>query len=171
MKENTYYYGRLVTKDWSLYLVATKDGLCFIGSENRGLEEVKAWLKKTRRPIDHLVEDFEKVKKYADELEQYMDGERKNFQLPIVLQGTPFQEAVWATLQQIPFGETKSYSDVADSIGKPKAVRAVGTAIGANPLPIVVPCHRVIGKSGKLTGYRGGIAMKKKLLDLEGVSI
>ena len=83
------------------------------------------------------------------------------------LHGTPFQMAVWEALRKIPFGVTVSYTDIAERIGKPSSVRAVGTAIGANPVLITVPCHRVIAKSGKLTGYRGGLDMKEQLLGLE----
>ena len=84
------------------------------------------------------------------------------------MQGTEFQIDVWRQLGNIPYGETRSYAQIADVIGRPKAVRAVGAANGSNPLAIIVPCHRVIGSSGKLTGYGGGLPMKKRLLELEG---
>ena len=87
--------------------------------------------------------------------------------MPLDLYGTKFQKSVWTELQKIPFGETSTYSDIAEKINKPSAFRAVGSAIGANPVMIVIPCHRVIGKSGKLTGFRGGLLMKQKLLALE----
>jgi len=96
-----------------------------------------------------------------------LDGQRKNFTAAITLHGTAFQQSVWQALLEIPHGETVSYSDIAERIGNPKAVRAVGTAIGANPMLIIVPCHRVIGKNGSLTGFRGGLEMKIQLLDLE----
>jgi methylated-DNA-[protein]-cysteine S-methyltransferase len=84
------------------------------------------------------------------------------------MQGTDFQKSVWSQLRKIPYGETRSYSQIAEAIGRPKAVRAVGTANGSNPVAIIVPCHRVIGSSGKLTGYGGGLPLKKRLLELEG---
>ena len=87
--------------------------------------------------------------------------------MPIDLHGTPFQQIVWKALQEIPYGQTVSYSDIAERIEKPNAVRAVGTAIGANPVLIIVPCHRVIAKSGKLGGFRAGLEMKEQLLELE----
>ena len=87
---------------------------------------------------------------------------------PWICEGTDFQLSVWNQLREIPYGETRSYAQIAKAIGKPKAVRAVGTANGSNPVAIVVPCHRVIGSSGKLTGYGGGLALKKRLLELEG---
>ena len=91
--------------------------------------------------------------------------------MPLDPQGTEFQKRVWRQLETIPFGEIRSYAQVAEAIGAPRAVRAVGAANGANPLPIVVPCHRVIGSSGKLVGYGGGLPLKKRLLDLEGCNM
>ena len=101
------------------------------------------------------------------QLREYFDGTRREFALPLELQGTDFQRRVWEMLLTIPYGETRSYRELAQAIGAPKAVRAVGAANGANPLPIVVPCHRVIGANGKLTGYGGGLPLKKRLLELE----
>ena len=101
------------------------------------------------------------------QLNEYFSGERKVFELPLAAKGTPFQQQVWQALTKIPFGETWSYQQIADEIGNPKAVRAVGLANGKNPISVVVPCHRVIGKNGKLTGYAGGVERKAKLLELE----
>ncbi len=97
----------------------------------------------------------------------YFAGELREFQLPLDMRGTDFQLRVWRQLRTIPYGETRSYSEIARAIQAPNAVRAVGAANGANPISIVVPCHRVIGSSGKLVGYGGGLALKKRLLDLE----
>jgi O-6-methylguanine DNA methyltransferase len=101
------------------------------------------------------------------QLEAYFAGRLRNFDLPLDLQGTPFQLSVWRRLVDIPYGETRSYRDIAAAIGKPTAVRAVGAANGANPVAIVVPCHRVIGANGKLVGYGGGLHWKQRLLELE----
>ena len=101
------------------------------------------------------------------QLQEYLAGERSEFDLPIALFGTEFQKQTWQALLEIPYGETRSYSDQANLIGRPKAVRAVGRTNGQNPISIVVPCHRVVGKSGKLTGYAGGLDTKRFLLDLE----
>ena len=103
------------------------------------------------------------------QLEEYFRGERTEFDLPLELDGTRFQTETWRALEAIPYGETISYAELARRVGNPKAVRAVGTANGANPLPIVIPCHRVIGSNGKLTGYGGGLDIKQQLLTLEGV--
>jgi methylated-DNA-[protein]-cysteine S-methyltransferase len=104
----------------------------------------------------------------ANQLSDYFTGVRHHFELPLAAQGTTFQQSVWDALAKIPYGEVRSYRDVANSIGKPTAVRAVGAANGRNPLPIVVPCHRVIGSNGALTGFAGGLAAKTFLLRLEG---
>jgi methylated-DNA-[protein]-cysteine S-methyltransferase len=104
----------------------------------------------------------------ADQLRAYFTGDLRVFTLPLDMQGTEFQLSVWNYLTRIPYGETRSYAHVAQAIGRPKAVRAVGAANGSNPVAIIVPCHRVIGTSGKLTGYGGGLPLKKRLLELEG---
>jgi methylated-DNA-[protein]-cysteine S-methyltransferase len=103
------------------------------------------------------------------QLEAYFRGELREFRFPLDPAGTDFQKRVWRQLLTIPYGQTRSYSQIAEAIGKPQAVRAVGAANGANPIAIVVPCHRVIGASGKLVGYGGGLPLKKRLLELEGV--
>jgi methylated-DNA-[protein]-cysteine S-methyltransferase len=102
------------------------------------------------------------------QLEAYFDGTRREFDLPLAPRGTQFQLAVWQSLRGIPYGDTISYAQLAQRIGKPNAMRAVGAANGRNPLPIVVPCHRVIGANGDLTGFGGGLPTKRFLLELEG---
>ena len=101
------------------------------------------------------------------QLDEYFAGTRTEFTFPYRLHGTPFQEKVWEALRQIPYGETRSYKDIAEAIGHPKAYRAVGMANNANPIFIAIPCHRVIGANGSLVGYGGGLEMKKALLELE----
>lgn len=105
------------------------------------------------------------------QLGEYLAGERRVFDVPLDPRGTPFQIAVWRELLNIPHGQTRSYQDVAVAIGRPTAVRAVGAANGSNPIPIIIPCHRVIGRDGSLTGYGGGLPMKERLLCLEGVRL
>jgi len=104
----------------------------------------------------------------ATQLREYFDGRRRVFELPLKPEGTPFQLRVWNALLEIPYGETISYGELAARIGDRSASRAVGLANGSNPLPIVIPCHRVIGSNGKLTGYGGGLPIKERLLTLEG---
>jgi methylated-DNA-[protein]-cysteine S-methyltransferase len=101
------------------------------------------------------------------QLDEYFGGQRTEFDLPMNLVGTPFQRTVWAALQEIPYGETRSYGQLAERIGRPGAARAVGLANGRNPIGIIVPCHRVVGASGDLTGYGGGLERKQHLLDFE----
>ena len=102
------------------------------------------------------------------QLEEYFSGKRRQFDLPLALQGTAFEMEVWRRLQRIPYGQTASYKEIAEAIGRPGAMRAVGAANGKNPLAIIVPCHRVVGHNGNLTGYGGGLWRKKWLLDHEG---
>ena len=102
------------------------------------------------------------------QLRAYFAGQLREFQLPLDIEGTEFQKRVWRQVAAIPYGETRSYLQIATAIGSPRAVRAVGAANGANPAPIMVPCHRVIGAKGKLVGYGGGLALKRRLLELEG---
>lgn len=104
----------------------------------------------------------------AQQLGEYFAGDREDFALPLAPGGTKFQQTVWRALVAIPFGEVRSYRDIAGAIGRDRAVRAVGAANGRNPLPVVVPCHRVIGSSGRLTGFAGGLAAKEWLLRFEG---
>jgi methylated-DNA-[protein]-cysteine S-methyltransferase len=107
------------------------------------------------------------LREAATQLRAYFAGERQTFDLPLAPRGTEFQQSVWSALQKIPYGETTTYSTIAERIGRPAAVRAVGAANGANPIPIVIPCHRVIGASGSLTGFGGGIDVKRQLLAME----
>jgi methylated-DNA-[protein]-cysteine S-methyltransferase len=107
------------------------------------------------------------IEETARQLREYFAGRRREFELPLAPEGTQFQKSVWRELQGIPYGRTISYGELARRIGNPKASRAVGAANGANPIPIVIPCHRVIGANGKLTGFGGGLPIKEKLLHLE----
>ena len=103
----------------------------------------------------------------AEQVRTWLDGARETFALPLDPHGTDFQRAVWRQVSAIPYGQTRSYSDIAAALGRPKAVRAVGAAIGRNPIWLAIPCHRVVGKDGALTGYAGGLERKRFLLDLE----
>jgi len=117
------------------------------------------------KPADRVVRTAER------QLTEYFAGDREEFDLPLDPNGTPFQMRVWRALLQIPYGETVSYGELARRIGRPKAQRAVGAANGSNPLPIIVPCHRVIGSNGSLTGYGGGLDIKRHLLDIESAAV
>lgn len=164
--KTTIYWALLKHRDWNMYMAATSKGLCYVGPHNRSFEELSVWAEK-HIPESSFVENTEKLQPYAAQLIEYFEGKRKNFTISFDHKGTAFQLAVWKALCEIPYGQTKSYSDIATAINKPAAVRAVGAAIGKNPILITVPCHRVIGKNGSLTGFRGGLEMKTQLLDLE----
>ncbi len=143
-----------------LTLVATDRGLVAILWENDRPERV---------PLGGLIENPEHPVLLAAELQlkDYFTGKRTTFEVTYDLAGTPFQKAVWRALESIPFGETRTYSQIAAQISNPKAVRAVGAAIGRNPISIIIPCHRVIGSSGNLTGFAGGLPNKASLLSIE----
>ncbi len=111
------------------------------------------------------------VKKTYSELQEYLNGKRKNFDIPIKLNGTQFQKRVWQALTSIPYGKIVTYKDIANLIGNKNAQRAVGMANNKNPIVIIIPCHRVIGANRNLTGYSGGLEVKKKLLKIEGIKL
>ncbi|MBB6669615.1 methylated-DNA--[protein]-cysteine S-methyltransferase [Cohnella nanjingensis] len=160
------YWMLLEQEEWRLHLAATEAGLAYVGSQDKSFEEMEEAVSR-RLPRAEWIRDEDKLRPYAAAISAYLRGETRGFDLPHDFRGTPFQLAVWRALCEVPYGQTLSYSDIAHRIGKPAAVRAVGAAIGANPALITVPCHRVIGKGGALTGYRGGLAMKTRLLALE----
>jgi len=146
--------------------------VCWMGTPGTSREEGLAWLGRRLSP-GNVVEDeaVEPLSQAMDQLRRYLAGERMQFSCPLDLRGTDFQVAVWQELYRIPYGQTRTYAQIADAIGHPKAVRAVGAANGANPVAVIVPCHRVIGSNGTLTGYGGGLPMKEWLLALEGVTL
>ncbi len=107
------------------------------------------------------------LRKAAEQLDEYFAGSRRAFDIPLDLDGTAFQRAVWGALQEIPFGKTITYGELAEELGRPTAARAVGAAVGRNPVSVVIPCHRVVGRDGSLTGFAGGLDAKIRLLELE----
>lgn len=169
-KNTNVYWGEIITpffQNRPFYFAATDKGLCRILWPSDSFEDLCTWVDKMI-PNPDLTKGQENLHIYINQITDYFQGKRTTFTLPLDMRGTNFRIQVWRALQQIPHGGTKSYVDIAEAIGNPKAVRAVGTANGANPIPIVVPCHRVIGKNRELTGFGGGLENKKKLLHLEG---
>ena len=146
------YFCKYQFENISLYLVATETHLINI---------------QFTQPQKALLQTTELLSMATIQLDEYFQGKRTVFSLPFKLTGTPFQLAVWKELQNIPYGQTTSYKEIAQKINKPKACRAVGMANNKNPLPIIIPCHRVIGSNGKLIGYAGGLKLKNYLLELE----
>jgi O-6-methylguanine DNA methyltransferase len=163
------YYDELDTPIGPLVLCASKKGLCNIefGSFVQTETRLRSWLDKHFNS-NRLIADAHALEIARIQLNQYFSGDRVQFDLPIHLQGTLFQIKVWNALTAIPYGETRSYKQIGEAIGAPKAVRAVGGANNRNPLPLIVPCHRVIGASGDMVGYGGGLPIKQFLLTLEG---
>ena len=150
-------------------VIASPVGPLRLQADGGGL--IGIWFVGDARPESADVSSHPVLYAAAEQLGEYFAGRRSRFELPLAAAGTPFQRAVWDALREIPYGETWSYADVAQHIGKPRAVRAVGAANGRNPLPIIVPCHRVVGANGTLTGYGGGLENKRILLDLESGAI
>jgi methylated-DNA-[protein]-cysteine S-methyltransferase len=160
----TYAFTHCPTAVGRLKLVASDKGLVAILWEGDDPDRVRLGVMAEDPGHPVLVET-------ERQLAQYFAGERRSFDLPLDFQGTDFQKSVWAELLTIPFGETRSYAEIAEAIGKPSACRAVGAANGRNPISIVAPCHRVIGANGALTGFAGGLEAKAHLLGLEGVTL
>ena len=152
------YYCYLDTPIGELLLAGDDEALCLVGFPEGSMR---------RDPEPDWIYNEKPFVAARQQLTEYFAGERREFDLPLKLNGTEFQMSVLRALQQIPYGETTSYADIAERIGRPKAVRAVGAANGRNPIPIIVPCHRVIGSHGDLTGFGGGLDTKEALLRLE----
>jgi len=151
----------------TLNVAATEDGICWVDFADKSTADkrFKSFAKKLNASITQ--NNNLHINELETQLKEYFEGKRKEFTVKIVIEGTPFQKEVWAALQAIPYGATRSYKEQSTAIGMPKAVRAVANANGRNPISIIVPCHRVIGSNGTLTGYGGGLWRKKFLLELE----
>ena len=158
---------RILTPLGPMLAGATDDGVCLLEFVDRRMLETQ--LGRLSKLLDaECVPGFSRYfESLNDQLEEYFSGTRREFDIPLVLPGTPFQQGVWTGLQAIPYGSTRSYKEQAETLGRPNAVRAVARANGDNRIAIVVPCHRVIGADGRLTGYGGGLWRKRYLLDLE----
>jgi methylated-DNA-[protein]-cysteine S-methyltransferase len=155
---NHTYYCRFESPIGPLLLAGSRHGLKLVSFETG---------KRAHFVDPEWREDESLFVEVVDQLRSYFACERKTFSLPLVLEGTDFQKKVWTALMEIPYGETVSYKALAGRVGSPRAVRAVGAANGANPIPIIIPCHRVVGNDGSLTGFGGGLPLKRKLLELE----
>jgi len=152
------YYQYMESPVGTLLVAGDEKGLRLISFPKNGKPDL---------PEPHWVHNPEPLQGALNQLEAYFAGKLKTFSLNVCLDVTPFQKKVLTTLRRVPYGKTISYGELAEKIGTPKASRAVGQANAKNPIPVVIPCHRVIGSNGKLTGFGGGVAVKKALLDLE----
>ena len=169
-------------RDFWLMVAASEKGICAIAPSLRSKRESEERFRRCRLPLESPASDGgggvtssetavdATIAEAFEQLAQYFDGRRRIFDLPLDLSaGTDFQQAVWRGCREVAFGATESYGGLARRIGRPGAMRAVGGALGANPIPIVVPCHRIVRSDGALGGFGGGLDMKRRLLDLEGV--
>jgi AraC family transcriptional regulator, regulatory protein of adaptative response / methylated-DNA-[protein]-cysteine methyltransferase len=158
---------RILTPLGPMLAGATDNGVCLLEFIDRKMLEMQLSRLKRMLKAELVPGSNRHFEALHRQVQEYFAGKRKEFILPLVMQGTPFQQEVWKALQAIPYGETRSYQEQAEMLGKPRAVRAVAQANGDNRISIIIPCHRVIGKDGKLVGYGGGLWRKKFLLDLE----
>ncbi len=151
-----------------VWIATTGTGICAVRLGAGQPEDFFAWLARHISP-DPPREDMGALTPALTQLREYFSRIRREFDLPLDARGTPFQRAVWTEVARIPYGATATYGEIARHMGKPRAARAVGAAMGANPLPILIPCHRVIGARGSLIGYAAGLEIKAALLQLEDV--
>jgi methylated-DNA-[protein]-cysteine S-methyltransferase len=162
-----YFYKYQINKKFVLKLEIAEDS----GGKAAGKTAIcGVFLNAVNAPNGYEKKETPLIKKAARQFGEYFKGKRKSFKLPLTMQGTDFQMKVWNTLKKIPYGKTISYGELAAMIGNPKASRAVGMANHNNPIAIIVPCHRVIGHDGSLTGYGGGLELKRQLLELENAA-
>lgn len=161
------WWDRVEFEQWRLYLVATDLGLSLVTLPHESFGTVTNFLN-TRAKDLTLFQEPRKLEIYKERLLQYFQSEHpESYPLSYDLRGSEFQISVWRALLQIPYGQTRSYSEIADMVGRPNSIRAVARAVGDNPIPFLLPCHRVIGKDGSLRGYRGGLPLKQQLLQME----
>ncbi len=153
-----------------LRLAATHAGLCKLALGAEDDAAFHAWLLRVVQPSRLTCQQTPPINQALAEIKAYLAGKLRTFQTPLDLRGTPFQRQVWAEVARIPYGDTAAYGEIAARIRRPRAVRAVGAANGANPLPLFIPCHRVLGANGALRGYGGGLELKAALLQLESTS-
>jgi epoxyqueuosine reductase len=164
------YYATAKTEVGRILVASSAEGLCRVALPSEDDQAFWNWLRR-RFATGRVQENTQKNSLIMEELQAYFTGELHEFDLKLDLRATPFQVDVLHEIARIPFGETVTYSHIAKSIGKPIARQAVGAATGSNPIPIVIPCHRVVGADGRMVGYGGGIPLKEWLLHLEGHSI
>jgi len=162
--ENIYYSVLTTPLLRKVFVASTEKGVCMVDFHT----SEKAFLQKLKERFPgKVMRDDHRNKGVLSQLEKYLKGQLKRFDCPLDFRGTPFQKKVWTQLAKIPYGETRSYKEVAEAIGHPKAMRAVGNANGSNTLPLIVPCHRVIESNGGLGGFGHGLETKRQLLDFE----
>jgi len=162
--ENIYYSSFDSPFLRKVFVASTERGVCMVDF----LKTEKVFLSRLKERFPgKIVRDHQKNKDFLDQLRKYLKGELQRFDCKLDFRGTPFQKRVWSALGKIPYGQTRSYKEIAQAIGHPKAFRAVGNANGQNSIPLIIPCHRVIESNGRLGGFGHGVKVKKQLLDFE----
>ena len=151
----------------NIFFYETEIGIIGIRENNKSITDIFF----SKVDTNDNIEETDLIQECFKQLKEYFEGNRMKFDLPLDARGTEFQKKVWNELLNIPYGETKSYKDIAIAIGNEKACRAIGMANNKNPIPIIIPCHRVIGSNGKLAGYAGGLNVKEKLLNIEKIDV
>jgi methylated-DNA-[protein]-cysteine S-methyltransferase len=159
------YASSIHWEGWTFHILSSTSGLRWVDLEGTPFGELVG------RLAARIVPDDEPNGVILSQLREYLRGTRRSFDLPLDLHGTPFQISVWDAVAKIAYGTLQSYAEIARAVGRPAATRAVGQAVGANPIALVIPCHRVVGSAGALTGYRGGLPLKERLLALERGSL
>jgi methylated-DNA-[protein]-cysteine S-methyltransferase len=159
------YGSTLSWEGWTFRILTSQVGLRWIDLAPTPFDQLAA------RLTARIFPDDDPNEKVLQQLHEYLRGTRRDFSVALDMRGTPFQRSVWEAIAAIPYAGTVTYSNIASTIARPTALRAVGQAVGANPISIVIPCHRVIGKSGRLTGFAGGLPLKERLLALERGSL
>lgn len=167
MKTNSINIQSVKTRIGELLVGSFQQQLCLLDYRYRKMRNTVDNRLKHRLSADYSETEDEIITSTIKQIDEYLQGDRQVFDIPILTAGTEFQKSVWTALMKIPFGQTRSYLQIAEAIGNPNAVRAVANANGANAISILIPCHRVIGNNGELVGYGGGLPVKKRLLKLE----
>ena len=162
----TLHLAELDTSFGVLRCLSTDRGLAFVELPRASGRGRVGWQRR-HAPRARVRDGWKANRDALRQIGEYLEGKRREFDLPLDLRATPFQRRVYEALLEVPYGETRTYAEIARAIGQPRATRAVGTANGANPLSLVIPCHRIVASGGKLGGYGGGLAMKKRLLAME----
>ena len=165
-------YDEVAFGDYRFLVAVSQKGLVYVDVATNRLDNLMRYLRNSREEIE-LIQDAKATERYTLELLEYFAGERQIFDLPLDFcgQATAFQQQVWQEIAKVPFGETSSYSLLDEAVGRPTATRAVGSAVGRNPLSIVVPCHRILRKDGGVGGYAGGLPLKYRLLEIENIKV
>jgi len=170
MPDRKILYDRVSSDLGDLMVAACEEGICRIGLTGEPADTWQSWFERYFKEVPSPG-GYDWIRKFSEELGEYLAGRLRSFRIPVVLRGTEFQLKVWKALWEIPFGVTTTYGELAESLGRRGGARAVGGAAARNPVPILVPCHRLVGVGGRLVGFSAGLELKERLLQVEGVRL